>query len=122
MATLCKNCNHALVFDPAIQKMHCMYCGSAFLAEEVESEAKKFRENERVLTRGEVYGDDEVIEDFLECYVYTCSECGGEIVIHGSESSSKCIYCGNPNVVKVKKILKLTQSETTIRFVKKRQG
>lgn len=99
MATLCKNCNHALVFDPAIQKMHCMYCGSAFLAEEVESEAKKFRENERVLTRGEVYGDDEVIEDFLEGYVYTCSECGGEIVIHGSESSSTCIYCGNPNVV-----------------------
>ena len=78
MATLCKNCNHALVFDPAIQKMHCMYCGSAFLAEEVESEAKKFRENERVLTRGEVYGDDEVIEDFLEGYVYTCSECGDD--------------------------------------------
>ena len=99
MATLCKNCNHALIFDPAIQKMHCMYCGSAFFAEEVESEAKKYRENERVLTRGEVYGDDEVIEEFLECYVYTCSECGGEIVIHGSESSSKCIYCGNPNVV-----------------------
>ncbi|MBO4473384.1 MAG: hypothetical protein J5750_00575 [Clostridiales bacterium] len=99
MATLCRNCNHALVYDPAIRKMHCAYCGSAFEAEDVESEVKKYRENERVLTRGEVFGDDEMYEEFLEGYVYTCSECGGEIVLHGSESSTKCIFCGNPNVV-----------------------
>ena len=99
MATLCRNCNHALVYSPEIRKMYCYYCGSAFEAEEVESEAKKYRENERVLTRGEVYGDDEVIDEYLEAYVYTCSECGGEIKIHGSESSMTCIYCGNPNVV-----------------------
>ena len=99
MATLCRNCGHALVYDPAIRKMHCMMCGCAFEAEKVESQAKKYRENERVLTRGEVFGDDEVREEFLEGFVYTCSECGGEIVIHGSESSTKCIYCGNPNVV-----------------------
>ncbi len=99
MATLCRNCNHALVYDPAIRKMHCMYCGSAFEAEEVESEAKKYRENERVLTREEVFGDEEAAEEFLEGYMYTCSECGGEIVIHGSETSTTCIYCGNPNVV-----------------------
>ncbi|MBR5426331.1 MAG: hypothetical protein IK106_07385, partial [Clostridiales bacterium] len=94
MATLCRNCNHALVYSPEIRKMYCYYCGSAFEAEDVESEAKKYRENERVLTRGEVYGDDEVIDEYLEAYVYTCSECGGEISIHGSETSTTCIYCG----------------------------
>lgn len=99
MATLCRNCNHALIYSPEIRKVYCTYCGSAFEAEEVESEAKKYRENERVLTRGEVYGDDEVIDEFLEAYVYTCSECGGEIKIHGTETSTTCIYCGNPNVV-----------------------
>ncbi|MBO4928782.1 MAG: hypothetical protein J5379_11130 [Clostridiales bacterium] len=99
MATLCRNCGHALVFDPAIRKMHCTTCGSSFEAEEVESAAKKYREDERVLTRDEVFGDDEVVEDFLENYIYTCSECGGEIAIHGSEASTTCIYCGNPNVV-----------------------
>ncbi|MBO4495081.1 MAG: hypothetical protein J5752_04420 [Clostridiales bacterium] len=100
MATLCKNCGHALVYDPAVKKMHCGVCGATFEAEEVESEAKKFRENERVMTRGEVYGEDEEVqEEFLECYVYTCGECGGEIVIHGSEVSTKCVYCGNPTVV-----------------------
>ncbi len=101
MATLCKNCGHALVYDPTIRKLSCVTCGSSYEAEEVESESKKYRENERVMTRGEVYGEgmDEVQEEFLECYIYTCSECGGEIVIHGSEVSTKCVFCGNPTVV-----------------------
>lgn len=99
MATLCRNCGHALVFDPSIQLMRCKMCGSAFRAEDVESQAKKYRENERVMTKEEIFGDDEVLDEYLECYVYTCSECGGEIMIHGSETSSKCVYCGNPNVV-----------------------
>lgn len=99
MATLCKNCNHALVYDPAVRKVACAFCGSLFEAEEVESQAKKYRETERVLSKEEVFGDDEAAEEFLEGYVYTCSECGGEIVLHGSESSTKCVYCGNPNVV-----------------------
>ena len=101
MATLCKNCSHALIYDPSVKKMLCTTCGSTFEAEEVESEAKKFREDEKVRRRDEVYGDDtdEAVEEYLENYVYTCSECGGEIVIHGSEASTKCVFCGNPNVV-----------------------
>ncbi|MBO4928780.1 MAG: hypothetical protein J5379_11120 [Clostridiales bacterium] len=101
MATLCKNCGNALIYDPTIGKMHCAQCGSTFTAEEVESEEKKYREEERVLSRDEVYGEgsEEAVEEFLECYVYTCSSCGGEIVIHGSETSTTCVYCGNPNVV-----------------------
>ena len=101
MATLCKNCSHALIYDPGIRKMLCTSCGSTFEAEEVESESKKFREEEKVKSRSEVYGKDknEVVEEYLENYIYTCSECGGEIVIHGSEASTNCVFCGNPNVV-----------------------
>ena len=101
MATLCKNCGHALIYDPGVKMMLCTSCGSTFKAEEVESEAKKFREDERVRSRGEIYGDDneEIIDEYLENYIYTCSECGGEIVIHGSETSTKCVFCGNSNVV-----------------------
>ena len=110
MATLCKNCGHALVFDPSIQKVRCEQCGSTFLAEEVESESKKYAKDQKVLTMAEVYGTDTdgsssggalsgIEKEFLDCYIYTCSECGGEITIHGSEVSTKCIYCGNPTVV-----------------------
>lgn len=101
MATLCKKCSHALIYDPGVKKMLCTSCGSTFNAEDVESEAKKYREDERVRSRGEIYGEDneEIVEEYLENYIYTCSECGGEIVIHGSEASTKCVFCGNPNVV-----------------------
>ena len=54
MATLCKNCSHALIYDPGIKMMLCTSCGSTFKAEEVESEAKKYREDERVSSRGEI--------------------------------------------------------------------
>jgi len=97
MATLCKNCGHSLVYDPAIRKMHCTSCGSAFEAEEVESLSRSYREDENIVSLDEVYGNEK--NEFLDCYVYTCSNCGGEIIINGSEASTMCIYCGSSNVV-----------------------
>ena len=38
-------------------------------------------------------------EKYMDCYVYSCSECGGEIIVNGTEASTTCVYCGNPNVV-----------------------
>ena len=97
MATLCKNCSHALVFDPSSQKLFCSACGSTFTAEEVESESKEYREDLKAESAEKVYGTKD--EQFMDCYVYTCSECGGEIIINGTEASTTCVYCGNPNVV-----------------------
>ena len=97
MATLCKNCSHALVFDPARQKMVCSACGSTFLPEEVESESKQYREDLKAEAMSEVYGEKK--DQFMDCYVYACSECGGEIIINGTEASTTCVYCGNSNVV-----------------------
>ena len=45
MATLCKNCSHALVFNPASQLLECSACGSMFRPEEVEAESKEYRED-----------------------------------------------------------------------------
>ena len=98
MATLCKNCSHALVFDPRTQLLTCSSCGSTFEPEEIESQAKEYREDLKAEAASEVYGaaDD---KSLMDCYVYTCSECGGEIVVNGTEASTQCVYCGNPNVV-----------------------
>ena len=97
MATLCKNCSHALVFNPETQKLECSYCGSSFKAEEIESESKKYRQDLQAESMDAIYGETD--GKYMDCYVYTCAECGGEIIINGSESSTTCIYCGNPNVV-----------------------
>lgn len=97
MATLCKNCGHALVFDPATQRLTCSACGGSFRAEEVESESKIYRQNLDAESMNAVNGTDET--NLMDCYVYICSECGGEIIINGTEASTTCVYCGNPNVV-----------------------
>ena len=101
MATLCKNCGHALIFDPSIQKVRCEQCGSTFLAEEVESESKKYVQDQKALSMQQVYGQsaEGAAKEYLDCYIYTCSECGGEVMINGTEVSTKCVYCGNPTVV-----------------------
>ena len=97
MATLCKNCSHALVFDPRTQLLVCSSCGSSFKPEEIESTAKEYREDLKAEAASEVYGTDD--KSLMDCYVYTCSECGGEIIVNGTEASTTCVYCGNPNVV-----------------------
>ena len=113
MATLCKNCSHALVFDPRSQMLTCSFCGSSFRPEEVQSEAKEYREDLEAESASEVYNSDE--EKFMDCYVYSCSECGGEIIINGTEASTTCIYCGNPNVV-FSRIAKQRQPEFIMPF------
>jgi hypothetical protein len=97
MATLCKNCSHPLVFDPAKQKMYCSSCGSSFLPEEVEAESKEYRQDLRAESMESIYNTKD--KDLMDCYVYSCSECGGEIIINGTEASTTCVYCGNSNVV-----------------------
>lgn len=97
MATLCKNCATPLVFDPNTQRVVCHTCGGSWTAEEVESSAKEFLEDTHAVAAKDVYG--EAKKEFLNCYIYTCSSCGGEIIINGSEASTQCIYCGSSSVV-----------------------
>ena len=64
MATLCRNCSHALVFDPRSQMMNCSFCGSSFKPEEVQSEAKEYREDLQPEDAAVVYNFPE--EKFME--------------------------------------------------------
>ena len=77
--------------------LECSACGSRFKPEEIEAQAKPYREDLKPEQASKVYNSDEA--DLMDCYVYSCSECGGEIIINGTEASTSCIYCGNPNVV-----------------------
>ena len=79
MATLCPSCSHELLYDPKIRKMHCRKCDSVFSAEEV--------------------GTDESRREELSVPVFTCPSCHGEIAIHGTDTSKKCLFCGKNDMV-----------------------
>lgn len=97
MITQCRNCAGQLVFDPGKQMLVCSHCGSMFKPEEFNDSGNEALRDKKAESMSDIYGSDSA--EFMDCYVYTCASCGGEIMINGSEASTKCIYCGNSAVV-----------------------
>lgn len=91
MATLCKNCGRPVTFDPYSQKLSCDFCGSKFAPGDLEEYASDLLEG----------AEPRPVDDpnLMDCYIYSCSACGGEVVVNGTESSTTCIYCGSTSVV-----------------------
>lgn len=75
----CPNCNGALEYDPAEDKMQCVHCGNAYFMWELD--------------------ENEVEPEFMECKLYTCSSCGAELSVSDTEVSTYCAYCGQPTIV-----------------------
>lgn len=100
MATLCRNCATPLLFDPNSQRVVCRSCGSFWTAEEVESTEKALRDcMQPIAAAGYSNNQQGAVNEFIDCYIYTCASCGGEVNINGSEVSTTCIYCGSTSVV-----------------------
>lgn len=97
MATLCKNCGGSLVFNPGKNKMFCKMCGTYFSVSDVDIKDREILETQKAVSAQKVYGSDD--KSFMDCNIYTCNHCGGEIIINNTEVSTYCIYCGNPAVV-----------------------
>ena len=81
MAVLCRNCAGRLIFNPASQKLECATCGSSFRPEDVEDK------------------NADLQSKYYDTRVYTCSHCGAQVVTSDTESSTFCVYCGNPAIV-----------------------
>ena len=93
----CPNCMAALIFNPASGKLDCLACGSAFEVnqfedKEAKAEESAVRETEELKRAG-------VIDDLMECNIYSCTACGAELAVNGVETSTFCSYCGQPTIV-----------------------
>lgn len=84
MALLCKDCAGSLFFDPQTQKLICKICGHSFAPEEIENPDRELLEESGKLR---------------DAHIYICNHCGSEIALNDSESSSFCLFCGNPAIV-----------------------
>lgn len=81
----CPNCDGPLLFDPETQAFHCEYCLSTF-------------------KEGDIQNNDEpssVEELAKESFnLYSCPNCGAEVVTEETTAATFCYYCHNPVVLK----------------------
>ena len=92
----CKKCGAELYFDPAVGKLHCEYCDSLFdpsefdiPGEESEEEAKTDTQTGREAEAEEQSTDDSE----GELVVYSCPNCGAEIITSKKTAATTCVYC-----------------------------
>lgn len=96
----CPNCGGALKYDPISKKMICEYCISYFEPEEVSEKtenSKAVQEESAAASEAEQQNDAD--DDYMECNIYSCTSCGGELMVNGLETSTFCAYCGQPTIV-----------------------
>ena len=102
----CPNCNGALEYDPASDKMHCVHCGNDYFVWELDENAVEYHES--VPSQIEIeekkidFTKERTIYDepeFIECKIYSCSTCGAELTVSDKEVSTYCAYCGQPTIV-----------------------
>lgn len=82
----CPNCTATLKFNPTNQKWDCEYCRSSFNLEDLAINDTKYkRENVKPLK-----GLD----------VYSCKNCGAEIMADNNTVATFCVYCKSTAIIK----------------------
>ena len=100
---ICKNCGAFMRFDPETQTIKCDHCDSAVSPLGVRTE-------------DEVESSEE-----YETAVYTCPQCGGEILSDDDTAATFCSYCGAASVVLEKRLEKVRKPAYIIPFKKTKQ-
>lgn len=109
----CPNCGYALTYDIGSKQMVCDACMSFFKPSEVENYAEGSKSEKELAasmdtkggagTQGDTLEGDRLEEEnpreYMECNVYSCTSCGGELLVNGVETSTFCAYCGQPTIV-----------------------
>lgn len=101
MIRLCKNCGDKVTYDISLDALSCSACGSLFTLDEYSDDTDDYQEDD--IDNYASDNEDEYFhklnDEMIDCSIYSCSSCGGEISITKTEVSTFCIYCGNPSIV-----------------------
>ncbi len=76
----CPECGGNVVFDIASQKVRCEYCGNFYDPYSVEPLART--------------AEEQVPEGEYEVTVFTCPQCGGEMLSTSDSATAFCSFCG----------------------------
>ena len=92
----CPSCNAILKFNPHGQNWKCEYCHREYTLKELMDYNKK--------NPGDLKDEHAVKleKDFNGMDIYTCNNCGAQIVADENTSATFCVYCKNTAILKNK--------------------
>ncbi|HIR53903.1 MAG TPA: TFIIB-type zinc ribbon-containing protein [Candidatus Onthovicinus excrementipullorum] len=97
VAYKCPNCDGELKFDPSSQKFACDYCGSGFTLAELKQHApEEGAEKEKQPSSQKA---ESSAGEGGEANLFTCPNCGAQIVTGCTTAATECFYCHNPVVL-----------------------
>lgn len=93
---VCPHCGANVIFDPGKQLLHCDYCGSDFSPNDA---IQKDDAEENTYTESQASDTSETGYEEYTTTIYTCKECGGEILTHDNTVATFCSYCGASTIL-----------------------
>ena len=120
MAKNCPGCGAPMEYDPGFDSLVCSSCGN-IIDPKTLPDADDFYHNDDTDGDAPVRMEDTLTEfdeltgEMYDCHVYTCSQCGGEVIVTGTEISTRCVYCGATAVV-FSRIAKANRPDAIVPF------
>ncbi len=93
---VCPHCGANVNFDPGKQLLYCDYCGSDFAPDEA---IQRDDAEENTYTESQASDTDEKGYEEYTTTIYTCKECGGEILANDNTVATFCSYCGASTIL-----------------------
>ncbi len=90
----CPNCSANIEYNAEKQLFHCDYCMSDFSKEDIQA---NFRKNEEMSLDDDAQAKAEEFEKATK--LYSCPNCGAEIIAESTTSATFCYYCHNPVIL-----------------------
>ena len=110
-STKCPTCSAKIPFDPKSQLWVCDYCGGRFTAEQiksfeqnnkdVEEEKQEYTHNYDVEVKEETSSQEDSSQETNDEFdMYTCENCGAQLVADKNTTATFCVYCGGYSLIK----------------------
>ena len=100
MAKNCPGCGAPMEYDPGFDSLVCTSCGNIIDPKDLPDADDFYYSNDDPTDISETLSDmDELTGEMYDCQIYKCSQCGGEVIVSGTEISTRCVYCGSTAVV-----------------------
>ena len=91
----CPNCGANLVFNIQEGKLVCEYCDSRFFPGDSRLRWTGSKESAMPLEQEK----QSQVGDEMEVSIFTCPQCGGEMITSGLDVTGFCSYCGAANIL-----------------------